>query len=290
MGAVNARGCSEWRGAMAMDAVGRASAEESRELAGHLEGCAGCQADAEEVLAAAAALGLLDSVQVHRLERGSPPRDVVEGGDLLAEAEGGTATGERPILEAVVGTDRRGRPAAPAGVGGRPDGARRRLARRWVTLGAAAALGAAVVAAIFLNGSSPSPRSRTIALSGRPGVTASISLFGQAWGTRAVLRESGEPPGQLLTVSMRASGQWWVAGSYRTAAATRALTVQFSCAVPAREITNVWVTDPEGHTVLSGGRELTGSPRGERPGGGSLAAGWTRIGWLGLVDTLGGAR
>jgi len=57
----------------------------------------------------------------------------------------------------------------------------------------------------------------------------------------------------VLTVSMRtAAGRWWAAGSYRTVPRAGTLVVQLSCAVPADQITDVWVSDQAGHTVLNG--------------------------------------
>jgi hypothetical protein len=80
---------------------------------------------------------------------------------------------------------------------------------------------------------------------------ASIALTSQSWGTRGTLRESGQAPGQVLTVAMKsASGRWWVAGSYRTAARSGPVEVQLSCAVALNQVTDVWVTDQSGHVVL----------------------------------------
>jgi hypothetical protein len=245
-------GCSEWRGLMAMDAVGGATSDESRKLGEHLEGCAACRQDAEEVQVASAALALLDSVQVHRLERGSPLGDVERRGP--AGGTGGAASWEEGPPDPVApDSDRTVHPPVPPGEAS-PSGVGRRRARRWVTAGAVASVAAAVVAAILLSRSSVAPpASRTVALSGQPGVTAAIALTGQSSGTRAVLRESGQPAGKVFTVAMQdTSGQWWVAGSYRTASPTRVLTVQLTCAVPVREITSIWVTDPSGHRVLTG--------------------------------------
>ena len=102
-------------------------------------------------------------------------------------------------------------------------------------IGAAVVAVAAAVVAVVALSTSPTPPIRTVALTGQPGVVASISLSTQSWGTRATLRESGQAPGQVLTVSMKSSsGRWWVAGSYRTTGRSGTVEVQLSCAVPGQ--------------------------------------------------------
>ena len=83
--------------------------------------------------------------------------------------------------------------------------------------GVVAAGVAAAGIALVASGNGSAPPGKTVALSGAHGVTASVSLVSESWGTRATPGESGQAPGQVLTVSMKtASGRWWVAGSYRT--------------------------------------------------------------------------
>jgi hypothetical protein len=115
------------------------------------------------------------------------------------------------------------------------------------------AVAAALVAVVTLGGTHGSRPGRVVALTGQEGVRATVSLTSQTWGTGATLRESGQAPGQVLTVSMRTStGQWWMAGSYRTVSRAGSLVVPLACAVPSNEITDVWVSDQAGHTVLNG--------------------------------------
>ena len=231
MGIVTAGGCSEWRGLLALRAIGSSDYDVDG-LAEHLEHCDQCRADAEEVDSAAAALALLDDAQVEQL-----------GGERLR-----TGGLDGPESEPAVVAE----PAAVAEPVTRLGTGPKR--RRWVTVGVAAAAAAvvAIVSLVSLGGSS-SPTTRTVALTGESGVTASVALSGQSWGTRATLRESGQAGGQVLTVSMRTySGRWWVAGSYRTTGRSGTLQVQLSCAVSSDQITDVWVSDQSGHTVLNG--------------------------------------
>jgi hypothetical protein len=226
VGRVTAVDCTEWRGLMAMDAIGQASEDESSRLEEHLSQCETCRADARQVRGAANALALVDRASVDgHLVGGSPPPSVA-----LAALPSEDGPAEHPVGNVPVRGGHR---------------------RRWVAVGTVAA--AVAVAVAFLVIRAPVPPVRTVALSGQPGVRASISLSGQKWGTRATLRESGQVGGQVLTVSMQAvSGRWWVAGSYRTVGGRRPVTVELSCAVPAKEVTAVWVRDAQGHTVLDG--------------------------------------
>ena len=120
--------------------------------------------------------------------------------------------------------------------------------------GAGAAIGAvaaAVVALLLVN--APSAPTTTVALTGTKGVVATVSLTTQSWGTKATLAESGQAAGQVLTVWMKdASGHWWVAGSYRTTDRTGTVDVPLSCAVQPGQITNVYVRDQAGRSVLAG--------------------------------------
>jgi hypothetical protein len=232
MGSVMRRDCGEWQGILAMDAIGLASDDESRELQEHLASCHGCRQDAADVQRAAAALQFVDPEQVDRLA----PQPVA----LLTPLPGRMGGEE-------LTPDPGPSPAVPSEleVAGRKRG--------WlvglVGIGTAAAAAVAVLAL----GGAPAPPTKTVALTGASGVRASVSLTAQSWGTHATLQESGQAPGQVLTVSMKTSaGRWWVAGSYRTGSGSGPLEVQLSCAVQSNQITEVWISDQHGHTVLNG--------------------------------------
>ena len=233
------RDCTEWQGMMAMDAIGLATEGESRDLREHVALCPSCREDAADLLSAAGALRAVDAAQVGRLE----PQPPIEAAAARGRVE---ATPAGPFSVAVAGLGKRaGHPArsgAPA-----TSGRRRRLAG----VGGALVAAAAAITAVVALGGAPAPASRTTALTGQTGVVASIALTSQSWGTRGTLRESGQAPGQVLTVAMKsASGRWWVAGSYRTAARSGPVEVQLSCAVALNQVTDVWVTDQSGHVVL----------------------------------------
>ena len=231
MARVTTADCTEWRGLMAMDAIGRASDHECRLLEEHLSQCETCRADAQQVGEAARALALVD-------------RGALMGGHQVDGQSVDASPVPLPTLVVLPSGDE----PSEGAVEERPPGSGRR--RRWVAVGTVAAV---IVAVAFLLSQAPASPVRTVALSGQPGVHASISLSGQKWGTRATLRESGQAGGQVLTVSMQAaSGRWWVAGSYRTVGGRRPVTVELTCAVPVKEVAAVWVRDAQGRTVLDG--------------------------------------
>ena len=220
MAGVTGRPCAEWQGILAMHAVGSATDRDAAELQEHLDGCPDCRQDAVDVETAAVALMSLGPAQVARIEQRSA------GHDHPASV-----------------------PARTQEVDSAP-GRRRRMAGIGAVL---VAVAAALAAVVTMGGTNPSGPVRVAALTGQAGVRATVSLTPQPWGTGATLQESGQVPGQVLTVSMRtASGRWWAAGSYRTVPRTGSLVVQLSCAVAPSQITDVWVSDQAGHTVLNG--------------------------------------
>jgi anti-sigma factor RsiW len=229
------RDCAEWQGILAMDVVGLASLEETSAVNEHLAQCPTCRQDAADLQWAAKALQSVDPAQLDHLGEqplgpgglvGSPPdasKDVPAQAHVPLPALGGErhAPGRDP--------------------------------RVLVGIGSAIVATAAAVMAVLAIGGSPAPATKTVALSGVSGVQASVSLTAQSWGTSATLQESGQAPGQVLTVSMRTSyGRWWVAGSYRTGTGSGPVVVQLSCAVQSNKITDVWISDQSGRTVLHG--------------------------------------
>ncbi len=249
MGRVSGRECAEWQGIMAMDAIGRASADESRELAEHLEQCETCRGDAADVRSAAGALSLLDIARVDALDRETEsPAPAPLALSSSPEADVPETLWSAPATPPVA----RPMPAPPSV--DVPDGVERRTRRRRMAgVGVAVGAVAAAVVAVLLVTGPPSAPTTKVALTGQPGVEATVSLTTTSWGTQGTLVESGQVAGQVLSVWMRdASGHWWVAGSYRTTGRSGKLEVPLSCAVQSGQITNVYVRDGAGRAVLSG--------------------------------------
>ena len=210
--------CERWRGLQAMHAIGRLEPHEESQLRAHLEGCPACRVETVELAGLEAALGLVD---LGHLDDGMEPAIPLE-----------SARWEHVRWE----RHRRSRMTAT----------------RWAMAGMAVAAVAAIALVVVSVQQSPAP-TKTVALSGTPGVQASVVLTPKASGTEATFRESGQEAGQVWTVTMETSpGSWWVAGSYRTPGSKGQVQVTLSCAVPADQITHVWVSDGAGHTVLRG--------------------------------------
>jgi hypothetical protein len=209
---MSTRGCSRWQEIMALDAVGQAEPGEVRGLEEHLEGCIPCRLDVREVRVAGAAIALVDPTFADTVD---------DGPDGPARAASkGRSRGRRGAVAVAVGV---------------------------------AAVAAALVALVVVGAPTAPSRATNVALRGETGVSASIDLTTQPWGTRATLHESGQPAGTTMTVAMRSeSGRWWVAGSYRTPSRPGSVVVQLSCAVPLKQITDVWVTNQHGRMVLDG--------------------------------------
>jgi anti-sigma factor RsiW len=202
----------------AMHALGRLDPHEESQLRAHLEECAACRAESIDLAGMEAALGLVDPAHLD---------DVTEPAIPLESARWERVRWERHRRV-------------------------RMTATRWAMAGMAAAAVAAIALVVVSIPGAPAP-TRTVALNGAPGVHASVVLTSKAWGTQATFEESGQKAGQVWTVSMETSpGSWWVAGSYRTLGSDGQVQVMLSCAVPADQITHVWVSDGAGHTVLRG--------------------------------------
>ena len=210
-------GCTRWQGELAMQALGKLEPEVAIALQAHLDGCAECRAER----------ALLAPV-VGALRVGSPQS--VEDPD---------AEWVPPQLQESV----LGRIESEARF-------ERHRTRRRVGMAAVVAAGIAAAAVVVASTGSPPPAGRTVALSGPSGTVASITLRASSSGTDVTLREHGQPVGQDFVVTMRStSGYWWQAGSYHTSGMT--VRAQLTCAVAPTAITQVWVRDSSGATVLS---------------------------------------
>jgi hypothetical protein len=209
--------CEHARGQLALAAIGRLPDDERLALQSHLDGCAECRSELNNLQGLEKALS---TVQPDLVD------EVVAVPDTLRVAVLGT-------LETEV--------------------ARHRRSTRMKFVGIAAALvlvvGASVVTADAISASHRAPGGPTFALVGNGSATGTVQLTAESWGTSVELRESGEPGGQVLTMSMRADdGSWWVAGSFLSVSGT--VDVTMSCAVPVADIDGVRVTNASGRQVL----------------------------------------
>jgi len=210
--------CEQWRGAIAVDALGVLEGEERLGLLAHLDGCAACRETARELAQTASVLAFVD-------------RDEL----------GQTASLPPALTERVLGSLHDDALAAR----------RRRRLRAGGVLAGVAAIAASL--AILLAISSPARTSgRTEVLSG-PGTTATATavLSSRPWGTVISFTERGLPAGGSYTVAMRTStGSWWTAGSLTTVEG-RTGPVGMSCSVQLASINGIRLTNAKRVSVLS---------------------------------------
>ncbi len=217
MGRVTPDRCDHWHGLLALEVVGQLVEEDRLALSAHLDGCPACRDERTVLIGLARILPAADP-------------DHIGGHDVPFELQ--TAVFDR--LRADVRRHHH-----------------RRVGR--VILGGVAAAAVAVALVLGLSGPMGTPRAGyTVALTGGAGVKASARLTSEPWGTAVRLQETGQPGGQVLSVSMRStSGSWWEAGTYRTVTG-RAVEVDLACGVPASRIASIWVRTKTGRAVLSG--------------------------------------
>jgi Putative zinc-finger len=225
MGPVMETSCEQWRGLIAMRALGGLSSDEVIALEAHLEGCADCEALAHEMTSTVAMLAYVDPSSVEP-----------------------TALVAPELAQRVLGDLHRA-------------GALQRRRRR-VRVGAASLVGslaAALILFALLSGTSPSTNQRTVALglttagalSDGASITAKAVLVDQSWGTSVDFSERGLPSGGVYTVSMKTeSGVWWTAGTYRSISG-RTVSATMACAVAMKDITGLRVVNAKGVTILS---------------------------------------
>jgi hypothetical protein len=216
MGGVTSLTCVRWQGMLAMQAIALLPSDEEDDLDAHLTECDACRSDADELVGLDAAMRRAD---VHHID------------DAPVELDRAAIWEQIHFVRRHV--------------------ARRRATRMSMALVLAAAA-AVVVVAVIPHAVRPSTRTVTlVGAAGAADVRASVTLAGQTSGTKVIVDESGQPSGQVFTVSMETSpSSWWVAGSYRTDSSTGDAHVTLWCAASSSAITGVWINDQAGHTVL----------------------------------------
>ena len=215
MGPVISDPCEHFRGLIAMEVVGQLSMPERVALNAHIEGCDSCRDERKGLMMLSMVLGTADP-------------------DRFTEHELPFKL-QTAVLDRLRAEERRERRAHRS---------------RYVLASAAAAVLVAVVLVVTLAWPS-GPVTTTVALEGSPTVHATARLTAEPWGTAMDLRESGQPSGEVLSVSVRTvSGSWWQTGTYRTVGSS--VRVDMACALKMSKIKSVWIRQSSGHVVLHG--------------------------------------
>jgi hypothetical protein len=212
---VSGDACRAWRGELARRALGRADPDADPGLDAHLDGCADCRSELEDLRAAADAAGRADPDRL--------PASAIAPG--LADR----------IVERVA------REAAAT-----------RQRRRHRLLVAAAAGVAAVVAAVALvltfTGDDAAEALR-VELTGTAEIDGSAVLVGKRWGTAVMLEVSGLDEGDVYWLWLTdADDNRFVAGSFTGTGGPARVTL--ASALPADEARRIWMTDEADHVVL----------------------------------------
>lgn len=211
--------CRPWRQQLGMLAGGLLDEHERLALQAHLDGCAQCRAELAEIAPVARLLPRADPERV--ADRALP------------------ATGLTLQVFTAVAAERHAR------------------ARRRITQAAAALSVAAAVALGLVVLAVPDPGRPVEFAQAPPGITATATLQGRAWGTQVQLSVAGLGDGVEHALWLeRADGSRVPAGTF-TADGARTLTVTMAAALPAADAAALGISDDTGNTVL---RTPTDSP------------------------------
>jgi hypothetical protein len=198
-----------------MEVVGQLSVHERVALSAHTEGCASCRDERQDLMMLSMVLGTADP-------------------DRFTEHELPFRL-QTAVLDRLRAEERR----------------ERRLHRSRYVLGSAAAAVVVAIVLVLTLAWPSGPMTTTVALVGLPKVHATARLTAEPWGTAMDLRESGQPSGEVLTVSIRTvSGSWWPMGTYRTVGSS--VRVTMACWLKMSKIKSVWIRESSGRTVMHG--------------------------------------
>jgi hypothetical protein len=221
---VTTESCREWRGELAAAALGNLDADAHVALQAHLDGCAACRAELDDLRAVAAVLPLADVNHVADAGRDEPPAEL----------------GERVL----------GRLAWQ-----RADERRHHRRRIGVVVATAAIAVAAAIGMLFIGGSlsHSSSADRHVAFTTTPpGVNASVDLARADYGTEVELSVDGLDDGEVYWLWLTGDdGRRVAAGTFEATGSH--YTCDMTAALPLDRARRVWVTDEEDRTVLDTG-------------------------------------
>jgi hypothetical protein len=208
--------CRDVRGALGAAALGRLEPHEELALRAHLDGCADCRAELEELSGVARALPLAD---VTHVTDGAP--------------EPSRELGQRVM-------DRIDRERVHA----------RRQTRHRVFIGVAAAVAiAAAIVAAFLFVPAGGSSGKQIAFPSNGNVAASATLHAKPAGTQVQFHVRGLHDGDYYWLWLTGSdGDRVAAGTFRGNPA--GVNVTMTAAIRLTDTRRVWVTDAQNHVVV----------------------------------------
>jgi anti-sigma factor RsiW len=203
--------CRAWHPLVAALAVDDLSADERTAVGAHLDGCAACRADLDDLRRAAAALPAADPSKLN--EHRHPPREL-----------------DRRVFT-MIATQRR-----------------RRTHQRVVAgaLGVAAAISIVLGVTVTRR---VEPAKQWVQLASSAHVQVQASLGAKAWGTQISLRSDGFAPGTTCSAWLeRSDGTRVPAGSF-TSLQGRTVTVLLASSVPSSQTVAVGLTSTNGQQL-----------------------------------------
>jgi anti-sigma-K factor RskA len=211
--------CRDWRGDLAIEALGQLDGAERAALHAHIDGCADCRAVLAELSSVAGALDLADGSRIGDVEVPLPSQEL---GDRILD---------RLQHERVARHRHRARGFFAAAVG------------------IAAAI--AVVLALVI-GSSGGQHGTVVALrSSDTAVHATAVLYPETSGTRVQLRVDGLDDREWYWLWVTGSdGKRVAAGTFSASSERENVTMTAALSLPRTK--RVWVTDDTNHVVLDG--------------------------------------
>jgi anti-sigma-K factor RskA len=212
--------CRDWRGDLAIEALGRLEAPERAALHAHIDGCADCRAALTELSSVAGALDLADPSRIGETEVPLPPQEL---GDRILD---------RLQVERV---------------------ARRRHRARGFVAAAVGIAAAIVVVLALVIGSGGGHRGGTVVAlhSSDAAVHATAVLYPETSGTRVQLRVDGLDDREWYWLWVTgADGKRVPAGTFSASSERENVTMTAALSLPRTK--RVWVTDDTNHVVLDG--------------------------------------
>jgi anti-sigma-K factor RskA len=211
--------CRDWRGDLAIEALGRLDEPARTALLAHLDGCADCRAALAELSSVARALDFADPNRVGESELASPSHEL----------------GDR-----ILGRLQRERVA------------RHRRRTRGVLAAIAGVAAAAIVAVALVIATRTGSHGTVVALrSTDAAVHAQVALFKEQAGTRVQLHVDGLDDGEWYWLWLTgADGKRVGAGTFTASRSGESLTM--SSALSLERTKRIWITDAKDHVVLDG--------------------------------------
>jgi anti-sigma-K factor RskA len=211
--------CRDWRGDLAIEALGQLDGARRAALHAHIDGCADCRAALAELSSVARALDLADVSRIGETDVPVPPQEL---GDRILD---------RLQVERVA--------------------RRRRRARGFFAATAGIAAAIVVVLALAI-GNGGGHHGTVVALhSSDSAVHATAVLYPETSGTRVQLRVDGLDDREWYWLWVTgADGKRVAAGTFSASSERENVTMTAALSLPRTK--RVWVTDDTNHVVLDG--------------------------------------